>query len=177
MDTETWLPVVGYEGLYCVSDAGRVKSLDRIRRSRPGRTAKVQGQIIAPALISNEHWSVTLAKDGKRTTHWLHIVVLTAFAGPCPSGLQCRHLDGNPANNARSNLKWGTPLENAADRDLHGTTARGDRNAAATLTEAQAREIKYRPRKWGMGKALAAEFGVSESLVSDIRTGRTWSHL
>jgi len=91
--------------------------------------------------------------------------------------MECRHINGNPANNRLDNLLWGTPTENAADRDLHGTTARGERNAAATLTESQAREIKYRPRRWGMGKALASEFGVSESLVSDIRTGRTWTHI
>ena len=105
------------------------------------------------------------------------VVVLTAFVGRCPDGMECRHINGNPANNRLDNLLWGTPTENAADRDLHGTTARGERNAAATLTESQAREIKYRPRRWGMGKALASEFGVSESLVSDIRTGRTWTHI
>ena len=177
MDEETWMPVVGYEGLYAVSNHGRIKSLARIRRSRPGRTANVRERILAPALISNDHWSVTLAKDGIRTTHWLHILVLTAFDGPCPAGLECRHLDGNPANNRRDNLKWGTPTENAADRDRHGTTARGDKNAAAQLTEAQAREIKSRAGRHGVGRVLAREFGVSESIISDIRTGRTWSHL
>src|SRR4249920_3616604 len=46
----------------------------------------------------------------------VHRGVLLAFEGPCPPGHVCRHLDDNPANNRRANLKWGTKKENAEDR-------------------------------------------------------------
>lgn len=179
IDGEDWRPIVGYEGLYEVSNQGRVRSLARTRRSRTGRTAKVGMRLIVTHKLPSphNHWIVTLSKDGNRSSYPLHCVVLTAFAGPAPDGLQCRHLDGDPDNNRRDNLSWGTPLENAADRDAHGRTARGDRNAAAQLTEAQAREIKSRPMGYGTGKRIAKEYGVSESIISDIRKGRTWSHL
>ena len=48
--------------------------------------------------------------------HYVHRLVLEAFVGPCPEGMECRHLEGDTANNALSNLAWGTPQENAADK-------------------------------------------------------------
>lgn len=51
----------------------------------------------------------------------VHHLVLETFTGPRPEGMECRHLDGNPANNALSNLKWGTAHENYLDRVEHGT--------------------------------------------------------
>lgn len=179
IEGEEWRPVAGYEGLYEVSNIPRVRSLPRKRRSRSGRMAKVGLRLIVPSKLPppHNHWTVTLSKDGTRKSHPLHTVVLRAFAGPPPAGMECRHIDGDPDNNALGNLKWGTPLENAADRDRHGTTARGERNAAAQLTEAQVREIKSQLGKYGAGKRLAREYGVSESIISGIRTGRTWSHV
>lgn len=136
---EKWQPVIEYEGLYEVSNYGRIRGLARIRRSRSGRTATVGPRIILTHRVADphKHWIVTLAKDGVRKTHPLHCVILAAFCGPCPNEMQCRHLDGNPANNNLENLCWGTPLENAADRDSHGTTAKGERNASASLTDEQ----------------------------------------
>jgi len=48
-------------------------------------------------------------------------LVATAFHGPCPDGQQCRHLNGDPADNRSDNLKWGTPSEQAHDKVRHGT--------------------------------------------------------
>ena len=62
-----------------------------------------------------------ISRDGKQ--HWLfaHRLVLLAFRGPCPPGMQSRHLDGNGKNNELSNLCWGTPKQNRADQKIHGT--------------------------------------------------------
>jgi len=150
---EVWRPVVGYDGLYEVSDMGRVRTLPHTRRSRSGRTAQVRLRLIRPVKLPppHNHWTITLSRDGKRTSYPLHTLVLTAFSGPAPSGMQCRHMDGDPDNNRLDNLQWGTPLENAADRDRHGTTARGERNGCATLSDEHVREIKSRPRGYGTG--------------------------
>jgi hypothetical protein len=66
--------------------------------------------------------TVTLSEKGTTATIKLHRLVLEAFIGPRPQGMVCRHLDGNKLNNRLSNLLWGTPAENAADRVLHGQT-------------------------------------------------------
>jgi len=64
------------------------------------------------------------AKDneGKYRNYFVHLMVLSMFVGPRPTPLhQARHLDGDRYNNNLSNLEWGTPKENCADRTIHGT--------------------------------------------------------
>lgn len=55
------------------------------------------------------------------TQRYVHRLVLEAFVGPCPPGKQCRHLNGDKADNKLTNLAWGTPSENNYDRVRHGT--------------------------------------------------------
>jgi hypothetical protein len=63
---------------------------------------------------------LTLSRDGKRKNVFVHMAVAEAFHGPRPDGLVVRHLDGNPSNNSATNLRYGTPSENARDRIAHG---------------------------------------------------------
>jgi len=73
-------------------------------------------------------------------------------------------------------LRWDTKAGNAADRALHGTENRGERNGQAKLTTAQVRAIRAsegREPQW----AIAKRFGICRQTVSDIRTGRRWAHL
>jgi hypothetical protein len=57
--------------------------------------------------------------NGQR--QFIHRLVLETFVGPCPKGMMCRHLDGNPTNNNLNNLVWGTPSENQKDAVRQGT--------------------------------------------------------
>jgi hypothetical protein len=103
---ETWKPVVGYEGLYEVSDRGRVRTVPRI---------------LKPGTLNHGHLHVNLWINRKGKTRTVHRLVAAAFIGPCPDGQEVRHLDGNPTNNAVENLKYGTRSENLLDRVRHGT--------------------------------------------------------
>lgn len=110
---ETWLPVPGFEGLYEVSDAGRVASTPK--RTRPGR------RILAPANHKRGGYLyVTLHRPGKQFHRKIHHLVCEAFNGPRPAGTLARHLDGNHLNNSPGNLAWGTASENNVDRVRHG---------------------------------------------------------
>jgi hypothetical protein len=109
---ESWLPVPGYEGLYEISDHGRVYTLPRPR---------VPGSVLKTSVGEYGHLGIKLFKDGQNK-HWaVHRLVLITFVGPCPEGQECRHLDGEAANNRRENLAWGTHAENMADQVRHGT--------------------------------------------------------
>ena len=69
---------------------------------------------------------------GRRKRLKVHALVATAFLGARPSPAhEVRHLDGNPLNNAAENLAWGTRAENAADRERHGRTSRGEAHSIA----------------------------------------------
>src|SRR6185295_1844206 len=111
-----WLWVVGYENLYEVSDYGDVRSYHRNRLC-----------ILKPYIHNDRYHYVQLSKDGVPKWFQVHRLVLEAFVGLCPSGKECRHLDGNGLNNKRRNLKWGTMSENQRDRISQGNSNRGDR--------------------------------------------------
>lgn len=105
-----------------------------------------------------------------------HTLVLETFKGPA-NGRLARHLDGNPANDNKSNLRWGTPKENGDDTIRHGRTTRGTKNAQAKLTAAVVMDIRRRRKAGESGSALAIEYGVSQSSICDITARRTWAHL
>lgn len=107
MTEETWRPVVGHEGIYEVSDHGRVKRVAPGQGTHPGR-------MLNPKVDDKGYYQVGI---GGRTMR-VHRLVLAAFVGPSP--MLGRHLDGNPKNNRLDNLRYGTPLENSADRIIHG---------------------------------------------------------
>jgi hypothetical protein len=108
----------------------------------------------------------------------VHRLVLTAFEGP-PNGRVCRHLDGTRTNNNLSNLKWGTYKDNHDDSKQHGTASKpparpqvGELNNSAKLTREQVARIRERKEA---AKALAAELGITQWTVFDIRKGRSWT--
>lgn len=115
--TEKWLPVNGYEGLYEVSDHGRVKSLDR-RVASPRGTRLAPGRVMRPVRLNHGHLGIRLAKEGNKTHFLIHRLVLTAFVGP--SDLHALHRDDDKDNNHISNLYWGTQSDNAYDRVRNG---------------------------------------------------------
>jgi hypothetical protein len=124
-DTERWLPVVGYEGYYEVSDHGRVRSVDRLvsysgsGRAR-GYTRTVRGSVLRPGINPAGYLHVNLYKEGQPTSADVHTLVLSAFVGAAGIGMECRHKDGNTANNHYANLQWGTSSENKHDVVRHG---------------------------------------------------------
>ena len=115
--TETWLPVVGFEGLYEVSDLGSVRSLRR--RTPAGMRG---GKLLKASSDPNGYQHVGLYRDGRGTTIRVHRLVLEAFVGPCPVGMEARHFpDPDKRNNALVNLGWTTSSTNNLDQVIHGT--------------------------------------------------------
>ena len=116
-EIERWLPVVGYEGLYEVSDMGRVRSVDRI----DSRGHRLSGRQIAPVAAhsvrnTQPYWRVGLSCDGRKVHRMVHHLVLEAFIGSRPGGMEACHRDDDPANNQLANLRWDTPRANARDK-------------------------------------------------------------
>lgn len=119
--TESWRPVVGFEGLYEVSDQGRVRSLDRVTTGRWGAAA-YRGRMLLPDRNNPDGYErVTLQRAGKRIRRAVHHLVLEAFVGPRPDEAEACHGDGDPANNVASNLRWDTHSANIRDKRAHGT--------------------------------------------------------
>ncbi|WP_439629144.1 HNH endonuclease signature motif containing protein [Gemmata sp.] len=163
MSVSMWATVAGFPN-YQVSWEGEVVSRARTKVRR-----------LRPSIDSAGYPSVELYRSGDRQRVNVHRLVLEALAGPCPPGMQTRHLDGNKRNNRATNLAWGTPAENAADRARHGTIPCGSRSGSAKLTEARVREILHLYQTTCPNRAaLMRQFGVSWSTINRIVQGTTW---
>lgn len=111
-----WKNIPGYEGLYQVSNTGRVKTLARQWKSGRNLTRFLGESEKVQSPDKDGYPRVTLCKDGKKTRWRVHQLVCLAFLGPCPKGQQIRHLDHSTTNNNLANLCYGTVKENVADR-------------------------------------------------------------
>ena len=127
---EEWRDVVGQEGRYQVSNLGRVKSLARVNQCWNGVSwcqIPVRERILKPTPIKkSKHLMVSIRADGRQRGFYVHRLVLEAFVGPCPPGLEARHFpDRSPSNNRLDNLSWATHEVNMGDRDAQGTSLKG----------------------------------------------------
>jgi hypothetical protein len=123
-EREEWRPVRGWEGLYEVSDQGRVRSLDRWVVKRNGHRQLIAGRMKSLPKLKQGYPVVHLAKNGQTTTRTVHTVVLDNFVGPRPAGHVACHNDGDPSNNRLTNLRWDTQSNNLLDAVKHGTHSR-----------------------------------------------------
>jgi ribosomal protein S14 len=174
---ENWRPVVGWEGLYEVSDLGRVRTIPRPLLMRNGLTRMWGVRYFSLAVPSRGYKAAKLADGRRKATIAVHRLVLEAFVGPCPEGMECCHGPGGRHDNRLSNLRWATHAENIADKKAHGTQTRGERSPAAKLTEAQAVEALDRCARGERPSTVAKHLGVSRACVELIVIGRNWRHL
>lgn len=117
---ERWLPVVGYEKCYEVSDHGRVRSLDRVVKHARYGVQRRAGKVLKQNRDTNGHHQVGLYRDGIRISVFVHRLVATAFIGPIPDGALVLHWDDNKDNNCVENLRFGSYSDNGHDRVRNG---------------------------------------------------------
>lgn len=106
----------------------------------------------------------------------LHRLILEAFKGPCPPGMQCCHKPGVPKSSCRlEDVRWDTPKNNQADRITDGTNRSGERHAMAKLTWEKVDEIRGLHRQKMMLKSIAERYGVNITTIFKICHGKTWT--
>lgn len=156
-DGEEWREVVGYEGLYSVSSMGRVASRCRFKSVRIMHTG------------NRPYALVQLFKDKECASKLVHRLVLEAFRGPCPEGMECSHINGHSRDNRLSNLEWTTPAINLSMRRIHGTMPLGERGGSI-LPDADVAEIlrlrsEVRPPS---AAELARRYGVRVGYIYEL---------
>lgn len=171
---EVWAPVPGYEGRYDVSADGQVMRVRYTNGATPG-------QVLKPSVGRTGYHQVRLYAGTRGSGRWhkVHRLVAAAFLGPCPSGHQVNHKDGDKNNNALSNLEYVTARQNILHAERLGLRPkkRGEKHPMARLTATDVREIRRLCRAGHEQRAVAGRFGVSESHVHRIVRRRAWGHL
>jgi len=164
---EVWKPIAGFETLYEVSNTGRVRPIKR------------PNLILAPRFTKRGYVRAALSKNSKQTALLVHRLVATAFIGAPPSPThQINHIDGNKSNNRADNLEWVTAQENALHAYERGLMVRhkGTLHGCAKLSDEQIAEIKALAGQMTQ-REIAEKFGVGQSQVSRILTGKRWGHV
>lgn len=168
----TWLPVIRCPGLD-VSRDGRVRSW----RVRGSKTKMLQTPRQLKQRKKGAYLVVGTHTSGKYTTWFVHRLVLEAFVGPCPDGMEARHINGDPENNDLSNLAWATKLENESDKETHRTSHIGSRGMRRKLTEENVLEIRRAIIAGDSFASLGRRFNVTWQSVQAIARRKSWAWL
>jgi len=119
MENEIWKDVPNYEGLYQVSNLGRVKSLPRIRNHINNTSYYTKEKIVNGNIVRGGYLSFGLNKNSKIKHYRIHQIVAMAFLGHIPDGtseIVVDHIDDNRLNNSLENLRLVTQRENTSKR-------------------------------------------------------------
>lgn len=179
-DMATYRPVKNFPG-YRVGDDGTIWS--RWRNGGNDRTSRLtstwhqlKGWVDKRRGQQTGYIKVGLMRKGKLYHRRLHQLILEAFVGPCSSGKQTRHLDDCKANNALSNLVWGTATENANDSYANGLKPVGEHHHKSRLTLVQVKEIRVLLADGVSERKIASMHSVSRGAISNIKRKTSWNH-
>ena len=157
---EIWKDIKGYEGLYQVSNLGRIKSLKRYRKNN--KSGYVQEEKIIKTNKTKKYEQVRLSKDGKAKTYTIHRIVAKAFLDKIAGKEYVNHKDGNKHNNSIDNLEWCTSSENQQH-----ALATGLRNKNAKSIKIVQKDLKNRRIKiWESLMEASRQTNISEGSIS-----------
>ena len=160
MNEEIWKDIPRFIGKYSASNLGNIKSVrtQKLRKCRINRSGYFVTNILYKTIS-------------------VHKLVLEAFFGLCPKGMECRHLNGNSLDNRIENLCWGTHMENMRDSINHGTTPKGERNGSCKLSKCQVRMIRNQRFEGMSTRELSKAYNVSKAQIQRIINYERWKHI
>lgn len=167
MASEVWRWIEGYEGLYMVSNLGRLMSVPNDRNA----TGPHCGRELSQSKCNSGYLKVVLTKDGKQRNVMTHRAVAKAFVQGFKPGREVNHKDGDKLNNRADNLEWATRSENVK----HSYDKLGHKRPSGShpvkITEQDAREIFNAS---GTNKEIGERYGISDVMVGLIKRRKSW---
>ena len=181
MPEEIWKDIKDYEGLYQVSNLGRVKALAREYTAGNGAKRNHNDIIMKPGKNDHGYFHVALHKDGKRKGQRVHKLVIQSFIGE--STLEVNHINGIKSDNSLDNLEYCTRSENIKHAFRTGLIIgrrdqNGEKNNSAKL---KSNDIILIRKLWEeyhiKQKTIACLFNVNPPAINDIIKRRNWKHV
>jgi len=160
---------------YEISEYGNVRRHISVAVVKVGHRKK-PGQLLKPS--ANKYPTYSLVNESgeivrKRLSHLL----LSAFVGPQPKGMQALHWDDDQTNNYWKNLRWGTPKDNGNDKIRNGTAASGSINGAAKLSDWVVLSARQDYKNGMTLHQLVEKYRVTMTPMWAAVTGKSWKHL
>ena len=164
---EIWKDIEGYEGLYQISNFGRVKSLDRYVKSRWGNYRLLNGKLIKGYKNKNGYCLITLWNKQISKTYLLHRLVAETFLSNPDNLPQINHKDENKSNNQVENLEWCTAKYNSN----YGTHV--ERSTAPKRKTVYQYSIDGQfIREWSSSMEIQRQLSFSQAHITDCCNGK-----
>lgn len=169
---EIWKDVVGYEGLYKVSNLGNIKSFHS-SQNRPAAERNVHPS------NAKGYMRIGLYKNKQCKRKYVHRIVAEAFIPNPDNKPEVNHINGDKTNNKLDNLEWVTASENSYHAVGLGLKygPKGEQHGASKLTEQNVLEAKILRAEGWMYSSLSRKYGVTEYAINAAINGKTWKHL
>jgi len=167
---ELWLPMVGFENNYAISDFGRLKKTKNRKNST--------NQILKQSTTEKGYKFKMIKKDGVSTINYIHIAVAKAFI-PNPDNLpEVNHKFGKKWDNRKTELEWSTSSDNMKHSYALGlqVSLKGENHNMSKLTEKEVLEIRTL-KGVITHKELGEKYGVSRQTISKIMNNTLWKHI
>lgn len=184
---EVWKDIKGYEGIYQVSNMGKIRSLTRVVIDKNGIQKNIKGKTLKLSTTTQGYKAVVFKKDGKNKNFRVHRLVAQAFIKNYESKPYVNHIDGNKKNNKASNLEWCTNSENMKHAFAIGLKVpsnpnkngkrQGSLHSLSKLSDIEVMEIRRKYKDGASLSLLSEDFHVTKENVSSIVRGDTWKHL
>lgn len=167
---EIWKPIKGYEGLYEISNLGRVKSLSRVT---PHNGRVYPTKILKPHINTKKYLDVELSQNGLKQRYRIHRLVAETFIPNPNNKPQVNHIDCDKSNNRVDNLEWCDNSENQRHAFAHGLNHRGkfgDSPKAKSVLQYTLDGILM--REWDSIVRVKKECGYSDGYISQCCKGK-----
>jgi len=175
---EEWRPIEHYEGMYSVSNLGRVRGEDRTITTKAGWQKFCKGRLLRYNTTNRGLLFVTLSWNNEAQSRMVHDLVAEAFLGPRPEGLVVKHGAGGHLDNRAENLSFGLPMDRSERAAIvRAAVPRGEAHWQSKLDEKAVRVIRSMPRDRGTVRALAQAYGVTTVAIRCVVKGKTWAHV
>lgn len=184
-DVEIWKDIENYEGIYQVSNWGRIKSMKRVFYKRKARRNHETMPVYMPEKIRsirlnpNGYVTIALWNNGKYKHCLVHRLVAIYFVkNPFPEIYnQVLHLDNNPANARWDNLIWGTQKQNIQQSVKQGRWHTGQKNFQTKLKDEDIPKIRELIAEGLSSRKIAEKFNVNKHAILSISNNKTWKHI
>jgi hypothetical protein len=174
---EIWKDIEEYEGLYQVSNLGKVKSLKRIVYSNKRSSLLINEKLLKQNIHKSGYYNVSLSKNNTKKNLMVHRLVCMSFLLNKKNKSQVNHKNGIKTDNRLENLEWVTASENRIHAYKIGLCKpNGENHHLAKLTENQVKKIRYEHKNLTQ-KEIAKIYNIKQVTVSDIRKKRNWKHI
>ena len=172
---EVWKFIEGFGKRYDVSNYGRVRSY--IKRGS-NKVVKTPQTTMIGGLHTSGYRTVLLRDGNKKYNKYVHRLVLFAFVGKCPDGMESCHKDNIKTNNKSTNLEWNTHRANIMEYGGHPVIgAGGESNHQSKLTVGDVRIIRERADNGETHTEIAKDYPVQRRNITRIINRKRWAHV